>query len=284
VFEPDELGPRRSRLADVLRELRKQAGLSGDRLAARSGISQSKISKIENGRILPSVLDVERILNSLDVPETVRAEVSVLARLANTEFQDLRSLLRRGLHHRQRELAVIEAETVRFRYFLPTMITGLLQTADYLRAALADNPVDLSRTVMLKLDRQAVLYDRTKTFSFLLTEAAVRWQLCPPLAMAAQMDRLVSVSCLPNVHLSVIPLARHVPAGPLNTFTVYDERLATAEVLSGLIVMRDPRDVRYHLERFAFFESHTCFGAEVREILGRWAEEFRTTNSTRPEA
>jgi len=44
-------------------------GLGGERLAARCGLSQSKISRIERGETLPSVLDVQRILSALDVPQ-----------------------------------------------------------------------------------------------------------------------------------------------------------------------------------------------------------------------
>jgi len=69
------------------------------------------------------------------------------------------------------------------------------------------------------------------------------------------MGRLASLSELPNIRLGVIPLDKYVPDGPLNTFTVYDERIATAETLGGVIMMRDPLEVIYHLELFAFFEA-----------------------------
>jgi len=57
VFEPEALGQHKDELALALREARKQVGLTGNRLAARCGISQSKISKIETGKVLPSVAD-----------------------------------------------------------------------------------------------------------------------------------------------------------------------------------------------------------------------------------
>jgi Domain of unknown function (DUF5753) len=109
-----------------------------------------------------------------------------------------------------------------------------------------------------------------------LTEAAVRWQLCEPAVMAVQMGRLASLSELPNIRLGVIPLDRHVPDGPLNTFTVYDERIATAETFGGVIMMRDPRDVNYHLELFGFFERYAVFDDAVRVLLESYAHTFRT--------
>jgi len=275
VFEPEELGQRKDELALALREARKQAGLTGERLAARCGISQSKISKIETGKVLPSATDVERILTALGLGGERSADLLALARLANTEFQSVRAALQRGLHQKQRELAALEADARHIRFFLPLMLTGLLQTPEYARASLANFPGDHPQAIAKRLDRQAALYNPAKRFTFVLTEAAVRWQLCEPRVMAVQMGRLASLSELPNIRLGVIPLDRYVPDGPLNTFTVYDERIATAETFGGVIMMRDPRDVNYHLELFAFFERYAVFDAEVRALLESYAEAFR---------
>lgn len=53
----------------------------------------------------------------------------------------------------------------------------------------------------------------------MLTEAAVRRQLCEPQVMAVQIGPLMSLSELPNIRLGIIPLNTCVPDGPLNTFT-----------------------------------------------------------------
>jgi transcriptional regulator with XRE-family HTH domain len=279
VFEPEELGQRKDELAQALRQARKDAGLTGDRLSARCGISQSKISKIETGKVLPSVTDIERILTALGVSDDRQRELTALARLANTEFQSLRAGLQRGLHQKQRELAALEAGSTHIRFFLPLMITGLLQTPEYARASLANFPGDHPQAIAKRLDRQARLYDASKRFTFVLTEAAARWQLCDPQVMAVQMDRLASLSALPNIRLGIIPLDTHVPDGPLNTFTVYDERIATAETFGGVIMMRDPRDVSYHLELFAFFEQYARFQDPARSLLASYAETFRSAAS-----
>ena len=276
MFEPEELGQRKDELAIALRETRKQASLTGERLAARCGISQSKISKIETGKVLPSVTDVERMLTALGLGGERTAELIALARLANTEFQSVRASLQRGLHQKQRELAALESDSQYIRFFLPLMITGLLQTPEYARASLANFSGDHPQAIAKRLDRQAALYNPAKRFSFVLTEAAVRWQLCEPRIMAVQMGRLASLSELSNIRLGVIPLDRYVPDGPLNTFTVYDERIATAETFGGVIMMRDPRDVNYHLELFAFFEQHAAFDDEARALLESYAQGFRT--------
>lgn len=279
MFEPEDLGQRKDELASALRDARKGAGLTGDRLAARCGMSQSKISKIETGKVLPSVTDVERMLTALGVGGERTADLMTLARLANTEFQSLRASLRRGLHQKQRELAALEADSQHIRFFLPLMITGLLQTPEYARASLAHFPGDHPQAIAKRLDRQAALYNPARRFTFVLAEAAVRWQLCEPRVMAVQMGRLASLSELPNIRLGIIPLDRHVPDGPLNTFTIYDERIATAETFGGVIMMRDPRDIAYHLELFSFFEQYAVFNDEVRTLLESYARAFRAVVS-----
>lgn len=238
-------------------------------------MSQSQISKFETGKKTPRLMDVERILRALDAPPEVLADVLALARIANTEWQDKRSSRRRGLEKRQIELAALEAEYTELRYFLPSMITGLLATPEYVRASLTHSPGDVSTTVARKLARQAVLYDTSKHFTFLLTEQAARWAIVPFPAMAVQIDRLVSLSHLPNVRLGVLPVGAAMPRGPMNTFTVYDDRLATVENFTGRLVFRDSRDIAEHRAVFDQFERLALFGDVARQQFADWAETYR---------
>ncbi|MFJ9028592.1 helix-turn-helix domain-containing protein [Streptomyces sp. NPDC102274] len=278
-IDPQQAGQDRLDLATALKELRRASGLSGERLAVRCGMSQSKVSRIETGRFLPSVVDVQQILRALGLDDATAADLLSLAQVANAEYEDVRTSVRRGLHHRQRELAALESGARHMRHFLPAMVTGLLQTPDYMRQALspAVEPAggDISRAMGLKLERQGVLHDQSKRFEFLLTESAVRWQLCDASAMAVQIDHLVSVSRLPNVHLSVLPLGRRVTDAPFHTFVTYDDRLVTAELFSGQVVLRDPKDVDYYRELFDFFAEHSADEEDARAILESWADGYR---------
>lgn len=238
-------------------------------------MSQSKISKIETGRTAPSLVDVERILRALNAPMPLMAEIVALARIANTEWQDARNLRRKGLDKKQAELAEIEKLSREFRFFLLSMITSLLSTPDYIKATLAHIPGDHSRAVARKLDRQAVLYEDAKSFTFILTEQAVRWPILRPAAMAIQIDHLVSLSRLSSVRLGVIPIGGHLPSCPLNTFTVYDNRMATVEVSTGAMVFRDPRDVQSYLDEFTGYERCALFGDEARARLSEWSDMCR---------
>ncbi len=275
TFDPEQLGQSKSDLAEVLRELRKRAGLSGDRLAQRCSMSQSKISKIETGKITPTLVDVERILRALDAPPALISELRALARIANTEWQDARSLRRKGLDKKQVELADLERTASEFRFFLLSMITALLSTPEYIKASLAHIPGDHSKAISRKLDRQAVLHDPAKRFTFVLTEQAVRWPILPAAAMAMQIDRLASLTYLPSVRLGVVPIGGYLPGCPLNTFTIYDDRIATVETSTGALVFRDSRDVESYLFEFSSYEDRALFGDRAREKLSEWATMCR---------
>ncbi|MFF7688341.1 Scr1 family TA system antitoxin-like transcriptional regulator [Streptomyces syringium] len=276
TFEPEQLGQSQQDLAAMLKALRKRAGLSGDRLAGRCNMSQSKVSRIENGKVRPSLVDVEQILKALDASPEVVAEVAALARIANTEWRNLRDLRRKGLGTRQAELKALEASSTDLRYFLLSMVTGLLATPEYVRASLAHSPADTSKAVAGKLERQTVLYDTSKKFSFLLTEQAVRWPVVGALALAEQMDRLSSLTYLPNVRIGVIPIGTPTPTTPLNTFTIYDTSLITVETTTGSLVLRDSRDIRNYLASFAGFERCALFGEQARQKLAEWAGACRS--------
>ena len=280
TLDPTHAARDRQNLASALHDLRKASGLSGDRLARRCGMSQSKVSRIETGRLIPSVVDVEQILTALEVDDETRRELLALARVANAEYQDVRASVRRGLHHRQRELAVLEANATLMRHFLPTLVTGLLQIPEYMRAAMS-TPVepaagDVGKAIALKLERQAILYDKNKTFEFLLTESAIRWQLCEPSIMAVQIDRLVSLSRQSNVRIGVLPLSTQVHHGAFHTFVTYDRRLVTIELFAGRLVLRDPKDIDFYCALFDFFAVHALWADEARSVLQALAASFRS--------
>jgi transcriptional regulator with XRE-family HTH domain len=273
ALEPDELTAARRNLGEELRELRRAAGLSGERLARRCAMSQSKISKIENGRITPTLIDLDRMLTALGMTTEQSHEVFALARKANTEWLQTRSLWRKGLESQQEELAGLETSASEARYFLPTMVTGLLATPDYIRASLSHAPGDVSSTVARKIARQEILRDPSRSFTFLLTEQAVRWAVLPPGGMTEQLTHLVEVSRLRSVRLGVLPFGTVLPRGPMNTFTVYDDRLATVEIFTGRLAFRDFQDVAAYRELFTMYEEKALFGEPARDRIRTWAEE-----------
>src|SRR5205809_5420528 len=74
-----DLHPEHLQLTGRLRELREAAGLSTTRLGAVLGWSQSKVSKIENGRTKPAAADVEAWLTAVSAPADERDRLVEIA-------------------------------------------------------------------------------------------------------------------------------------------------------------------------------------------------------------
>lgn len=278
MLEPDS-DRHRKNLADTLKQLRKAAGLSGERLAVRTAMSQPKISRIESGRALPSVADVERILNALEVPERARDELLALTRTANVEYTSLRSSARQGIWRSQAEIKALGESSSVVRQFLPAIPSGLIQTRDYARAVLTPSiegrPArDIDRAVQARLDSQDVLDDENRRYHFVLTEQALLIKTASDAVMAGQLRHMIAVSRIPNVTISILPARVLLGAVPLNTFVIYDERLVTVELFSGAVAMRDHRDVRYHLNLFEHFRERSIAGDEARDRLASVADGF----------
>ncbi|RDG38675.1 XRE family transcriptional regulator [Streptomyces corynorhini] len=266
-------------MAEALRGLRIAAGLSGERLAFRCNMSQTKISRIETGRALPTVIDVERILKALAVPREVVDEILGLARRANVDYASWRTYARIGLYRKQAELKSLDWSSHVMRHFLPAVPTGLLHVREYAAETLAPTVVgdparDVTRAVQARMDRQAILDDPARSFWFLMTEQAVRWRRASVKTMAAQCAHMAEVNGKPNVSLGIIPQTAQVPATPMNIFVTYDDRLVTVELFSGEVVLRDPRDVTQHLNLFDLFWSYALKGEDASVFLEDAAAEF----------
>lgn len=124
----------------------------------------------------------------------------MLASLHTLEVQhaEWQCIPRTGLKPRQQEHTEWDQKTRLFRAFEATVIPGLLQTAEYARTRFAGGirplklPNDINEAVAARMQRQEILHRPDKRFHFVLTEAALRFRLCPTEVMPGQLDRLVS--------------------------------------------------------------------------------------------
>ncbi|MGZ0146718.1 helix-turn-helix domain-containing protein [Kribbella sp. WER1] len=275
---------RRTDLGKALRALRVASGKTGDAIARRAAMSAAKLSKIENGRVLPSTQDAELILAALDVSDDAKAEFVAAARLAATEETAWREIRRIGQWKHQKAIQAIEARTTTLRLFQGQLIPGLLQPAEYASAVFGLTPAlpddTRAKVIAARLERQAVLYDLERTFHFVICEHVLRWLICAPPIMAVQLDRLLSLSRLPNVRIDVVPLGRQMPDLPMTCFSVHDERLVVIETFHSEISTRDPRDIAMYLATHERFADVALHDDEARRFLRAIRDEhFRGRES-----
>jgi transcriptional regulator with XRE-family HTH domain len=266
----------RERLSRELRRLRIEAGMTGTATARVTGMSQSKLSKIENGMLLPTVTDVERLVTELEASEETRSELVDLVRSLHAEAESRRVVLHRGVHRHQQTVSRIEARAATSRFFQLTLVPGLLQSERYSRVVLATLPRQEQEAAIASLrTRRARLDDPAKRFVFLLSESALRWRMGSDGLMAAQIDHLARMARRPNVRLGVVPWTVDVKLVALHGFQIYDERVVTVSVLTGNATITDPLDVREYLNLFAKLETLALYGDPLGDLLLRVADEHR---------
>jgi transcriptional regulator with XRE-family HTH domain len=257
-------------LGAALRELREASGEQAQTVARGALMSPSKLSKIERGKLPPSVNDVERILSVLEVPDEVRKGLIQEARRVATEATAWRIYRRTGLHKHQDEIRAIEAQTTLMRLFQPSAVPGLLQTPEYVRSILRNRRLsdeELERTLGARLRRQEVLYDSAKTFHLVITESVLRWRLVPASMMATQLDRIVSASRMPNVEVGILPLSAGIDILPTSSFVLFDSRLVTVEIPHAEVTTRDSRDIEIYAERFERFRAAALIEQRMMSLV-----------------
>ncbi|MBQ0983690.1 helix-turn-helix domain-containing protein [Streptomyces sp. F63] len=273
----------KAQLGTALRALRKASGREAKSVARSAVMSASKLSKIENGRLAPSVTGVERILSALGVSDEIRREYVDAARAAATEATAWRHLKRIGADKGQRETQALEAQMTTLRLFQPALVPGLLQTPEYMRAVLLRHELSegvLARTINGRLMRQHVLYGEGKTLRFVITEPVLRWRLLPPRMMAAQMDRILSASRLPHVDIRVVPQDARQTDIANHAFVIRDDRLVTVETVHAELTVTDAQDVELYVRKFEDFANIALRGREMTSLLTECRDIFLREEET----
>jgi len=280
-----ELSDDRRRMADALRDLREQAGLSTTQLAGRLGWSQSKVSKTERGVTLPPPADVEAWARATNASGTLRTELGSLADDAAVEFTERRKVLAPGRRRVQQEIQRLEEAASVVRVFNPKVVVGLAQTRAYVEAMfrLGRNrtpPEHLGEAVDSRLARQATLGDRSKRFELVMGEAAVRRLVISPADLRVQLERLVELSEQPNIALGVIRFDAVEREHQYDAYSVMgdpdldDEAIVSASTVTRTLRIRSAAEVREYIEHFAALRAAATEGEPLRAFLRELVAEL----------
>lgn len=268
-----ELTRRRSHLGSVLREHRVEKQLSGEELAKELEISQSKISRIETGRVTPTPRDIRRIAHALalQTPEVDRL-VAEAEEIADHIKNLRRERARGGLAGLQNSHLLSESLYGKFSDFSLGVLPSWVQTPDYARSllrALVPGPArpDIEQAVANRVARQAILRDPSRTFDFITTPDTLRAHWCDSEEMYVQLVQLRSLMRLPNLTLRVLDLSRPLRTAILTNFTIYDQERVVVELLHTEVYVADPTEVSDYQTRFDALASCTLGEAETTELI-----------------
>jgi transcriptional regulator with XRE-family HTH domain len=212
VTTPAWGGPtvRRILVGVQLRRLREQAEISREDAGYTIRASESKISRLELGRVGFKERDIADLLTLYGVTDAdQRDALLAMAREANSpgwwhNYDDVLPSWFQTYVGLEEAAALIRSYEVQF-------VPGLLQTEDYARAVtIAGTPEarteEVERRVSLRMARQQILRrDNPPTFWAVVDEAALRRPIGGAKVMRTQIQRLLNLMELPHVTVQVMP-------------------------------------------------------------------------------
>lgn len=260
--------------------MRLDAHLTGRDLADSAGWAPSKVSKIEAGRQTPSDADLTAWARICDNDALVDELIASLRSLEQ-QYVEFRRMFRAGLPSRQRSIGDIEAKTKLTRNFEPCFVPGLLQTAQYARYRFTEgDPGDTDRgvpksetevdeAIAARMERQQILHRGDKKFHFVMTEAVLHYQVCPPDVMAGQLGHLISMTTLPTIRVGIIPFDTQLTVGPIHGFYLYDNDLVLVELFTAVLNVSQADEIAAYERVFGHLADTAVYGAEARTLLTR---------------
>ncbi|MFD4563730.1 helix-turn-helix domain-containing protein [Streptomyces sp. NPDC058467] len=271
----------RERVAQRLRELRADAGITGTELASRCGWTHPKTSRIENARTPPTPEDIRlwcRACGAADQAPDILAQ----SRDAESQYVEWRRKVRAGLKRLQDSYVQLYRSTDLFRIYSPTLVPGLLQTEGYARALLSANarlldlPDDAEEAAAARLDRSQIIHEPGRRFVMLIEEGVLRYQLGDGDAMAAQLGHLLTAGALPSVSLGIIPSATPERVlWPQELFHMYDDDLVSVELLSARVRVTQPSEIALYLKAFEELRSMAVYGSDARTLIVKAIDALR---------
>ncbi|MEV8404108.1 helix-turn-helix domain-containing protein [Streptomyces niveus] len=263
----------RKAVADQLREIRKDAGMSGHVLAVSAGWYKSKVSRLENAVTPPSPADIKAWCHACGA-EDQAADLIAATRSADDMYVEWRRVQHSGLKQLQESYIPLYERTNVFRTYCANVVPGVLQTHAYASALLRsisefhETPDDVTAAVEARLDRSASFVRRgQRRFALVIEESVLRHRVGDAETMAGQLGYLLSAMAFPSISLGVIPFTAERRMWMIETFTVYDEEQAEAELLTARVNVAVPSEVRQYLKAFGEFSRLAVYGADARALI-----------------
>lgn len=212
-------------LGAQLRRLREGSGITREEAGEAIRCSESKISRMESGRVGFKPHDVANLLTLYGVVDDAkRAAVLAQAELANAPgwWHSYADMLPNWLQ----SYLDLEASAVLIRGYEVQFVPALLQTEQYARAVIELGYSDagrdeINRRVALRMNRQQLLTRPDPPQLWVaMDEAVLHRPIGGRRVMRDQLHALADACTRPNIRLQVLPFASGVHAAPGGAFTI----------------------------------------------------------------
>jgi len=276
---------RRRRLGQELRRLRELKGMTAEEVAERLLVSQSKISRLENGRRSISQRDVRDLCGVYEVEDV---------RIVDSLMQMAKDSRQQGWWHSFGDIPYsvyigLETDAASLRVYDPLVVPGLLQTRPYaeslIQGALPEAaPGDIEKRVQVRLRRQERISDLENPLRLwaVLDEAALRRTVGNKQVMIEQLEHLVEMSHVPHVTVQVIPFTMGAHPGVSGQYAILelpdaaDSSVVYIEGVTSDLYLEKANDVQKYSVMYEHLRAQALNADQSREFIADVAKDYAT--------
>jgi transcriptional regulator with XRE-family HTH domain len=273
---------RRRRLGQELRRLREDKGMTAEQVAERLLVSQSKISRLENGRRSISQRDVRDLCGVYEVEDQ---------RIVDSLMQMAKDSRQQGWWHAFGDIPYsvyigLETDAASLRVYEPQVVPGLLQTPAYAEAliqgALPETPTtDVEKRVQVRLRRQErISADEPLRLWAVVDEAALRRVVGNRLIMREQLEQLVEQSQLPHITVQILPFDMGAHPGLNGQYAILefpdaaDSSVVYIEGVTSDLYLEKAPDVQKYSVMYEHLRAQALNAEQSRQFIADIAKEY----------
>ncbi|MEV5874323.1 helix-turn-helix transcriptional regulator [Streptomyces sp. NPDC052101] len=274
---------RRRRLGQELRRLRELKGMTAEEVAERLLVSQSKISRLENGRRSISQRDVRDLCGVYEVEDQ---------RIVDSLMEMARDSRQQGWWHTFGDIPYsvyigLETDAESLRVYEPQLVTGLLQTRAYAEAlvqgALPETSTnEIEKRVQVRMRRQERITAESNPLRLwvVLDEAALRRAVGSRLVMREQLDHLIEMSQLPHVTVQVLPFEVGAHPGLNGQYAILeftdaaDSSVVYLEGVTSDLYLEKAQDVQKYAVMYEHLRAQSLNVEQSRQFIAKVAKDY----------
>ncbi|MFF3653961.1 helix-turn-helix domain-containing protein [Streptomyces olivochromogenes] len=274
---------RRRRLGQELRRLRELKGMTAEEVAERLLVSQSKISRLENGRRSISQRDVRDLCGVYEVEDH---------RIVDSLMQMAKDSRQQGWWHSFGDIPYsvyigLETDAASLRVYDPQVVPGLLQTRPYAEALIAGAlpetaSGDIDKRVQVRLRRQERISAPENPLRLwtVLDESALRRVVGNRSLMREQLEHLVEQSQLPHVTVQVIPFDMGAHPGLNGQYAILefpdaaDSSVVYIEGVTSDLYLEKANDVQKYSVMYEHLRAQALNVEQSRQFIADIAKEY----------
>ncbi|MFE1438128.1 helix-turn-helix domain-containing protein [Streptomyces sp. NPDC058739] len=278
---------RRRRLGQELRRLRELKGMTAEEVAERLLVSQSKISRLENGRRSISQRDVRDLCGVYEVEDQ---------RVVDSLMQMAKDSRQQGWWHAFGDVPYsvyigLETDAASLRVYDPQVVPGLLQTRGYAEALIAGAlpeaaQADIDKRVQVRMRRQERISaaDNPLRLWAVVDEAALRREVGNRQVMIEQLEHLLEMAQLPHVTVQVIPFSMGAHPGVSGQYAILefpdaaDSTVVYIEGVTSDLYLEKAQDVSKYSVMYEHLRAQALNVEQTREFISKVAKDYAREN------